>query len=939
MEHSFIWSLTLGPIVVLYKIIFEFCYYLTHNYGVSLLLLSIATSVLMIPLGKWAVRVASKQKKIEDLLRPQIVSIKERFVGSERQEAIERLYRRYRYNPLQAVLGATGVLIQLPFLIGAFYMLSEFDAIKGVSFGLIKNLAEPDYLIGRHINLLPVVMTMFNMAATYLNPNFNSRERNQAYVIALLFLILLYRAPSALLIYWTCNNLIAFGKVAVGRVSNLKFHLRKKFFLPNNSDLRAVFWLATLGLLFFILSRAKCGFSIYFKFISDSCFIISICFCLVKLMFNKARKIDNNELILLIGVFLLSAFSLVRFVFIYGFQGSGDRFSSQLLINLILVLLFKCRGYVLFLFNELRRQKVYKLFLPVCILTASLIFLYFPLVLYNSDSAAFIQDSKSIIKIQFVYFEVSVLIVFVLNFYINKDLKILFSVIILSGIIAALVWNFWNDPKLGVMSNYKFQHAYILSKTNLENFYIIAFSISFVALILLVLKTKVDWLQVPMWFISLTLIVFPFVYSSQGKIDVSHTRQPTQISDQLKDFLTFNKNGKNIIVIMLDMFSPSDMEILLKVRPDLRTSFSSFTWYPDTLSSGISTIFGKAPLLGGEAASPWILNEDKTLSLEEKVNRAWSVFFEQLIRHGFKVELNDNKWYSWFDPKYYNNSVLSNIIVNKDESPLIARWDLRNNYQNTILSDPSVFLSLYGLFKVSPLSVKRFIYEGGKWRGKIDRVEKIELTHRELPLLDALSTEILFSNASDNKFKFISTMLTHVHRNLNECCKPSSVPVSSELYSSIGIKWNPRLQSELCALESVGKFLHSLKKNGVYANSMILVVSDHGNEKAYVPSKVKGLSSAQLRDGSLLLIKSFGNNGLDLKVSEDLTTNYDVPQFVLNALNESDSTPWKNKQRKRMTVHGDWRRNFHPDTHYKIKEIFTVRGSMFDRSNWEKVRQ
>ena len=81
---------------------------------------------------------------------------------------------------------------------------------------------------------------------------------------------------------------------------------------------------------------------------------------------------------------------------------------------------------------------------------------------------------------------------------------------------------------------------------------------------------------------------------------------------------------------MLDMFSPSDMEVLLKVDPELKNTFSSFTFYPDTLSSGISTIFGKAPLLGGEDATPWKLNEDKALSLEEKVNKSWSIFFQKL---------------------------------------------------------------------------------------------------------------------------------------------------------------------------------------------------------------------------------------------------------------------------------------------------------------------
>ncbi len=73
MEHSLIWNLTLGPIVAIYKIIFEFCYFITHNYGVSLLLLSIATSVLMLPLWKWASKIVLKQKKDREYINPSAI--------------------------------------------------------------------------------------------------------------------------------------------------------------------------------------------------------------------------------------------------------------------------------------------------------------------------------------------------------------------------------------------------------------------------------------------------------------------------------------------------------------------------------------------------------------------------------------------------------------------------------------------------------------------------------------------------------------------------------------------------------------------------------------------------------------------------------------------------------------------------------------------------
>lgn len=172
---------------------------------------------------------------------------------------------------------------------------------------------------------------------------------------------------------------------------------------------------------------------------------------------------------------------------------------------------------------------------------------------------------------------------------------------------------------------------------------------------------------------------------------------------------------------------------------------------------------------------------------------------------------------------------------------------------------------------------------------------------------------------------------------MDERCRPSSKPLDSELYSSLDIKWGPRLQSELCSLNLIGNFLKKLKENGTFSNSMVLIVSDHGVQEAHSPSNAKGLSQDQLRDGSLLLIKRFGDAEGELRISDHLTTNYDVPTFIKNSLGDKQEEPWKNKERKRSTVHGDWQRDLHPKAYFNLKEIYDVKGSMFEGKNWKKI--
>jgi YidC/Oxa1 family membrane protein insertase len=104
---------------------------------------------------------------------------------------------------------SVGILLQVPFICAAYAMLSAFEPIRGQGafLGLIPDLGAADGLIGV-INALPLLMTGVNLLAVFTTRGFNRREKLQGGLIALLFLILLYHAPSALLIYWTGNNIL-----------------------------------------------------------------------------------------------------------------------------------------------------------------------------------------------------------------------------------------------------------------------------------------------------------------------------------------------------------------------------------------------------------------------------------------------------------------------------------------------------------------------------------------------------------------------------------------------------------------------------------------------------------------------------------------------------------------------------------------------------------
>ena len=177
---------------------------MTGNYGVALIMLSFFTFIVLYPFNKKAQQLQNKEHKIQLVLAPQVAVIKKHYNGREQYEQLQWLYQRYGYHPLYAIRSALGFIFQIPFLTAAYYMLSSLKEIQGVTWGVIPNLGQPDHLLA-DVNLLPFVMTLVTCVYAFVIPDISRKERLQTVTIGAFFLVLLYKAPSALLVFWTCN--------------------------------------------------------------------------------------------------------------------------------------------------------------------------------------------------------------------------------------------------------------------------------------------------------------------------------------------------------------------------------------------------------------------------------------------------------------------------------------------------------------------------------------------------------------------------------------------------------------------------------------------------------------------------------------------------------------------------------------------------------------
>ncbi len=227
---SILYNIAVSPIELVVELAFELMYRLVGhraaNEGIAVIGVSILISLLTLPLYRMADAVQKRGRDEQAKLSKWAGHIRKTFKGDERFMMLQAYYRINHYSPLQALKGAAPLMLQIPFFMAAYRFLSGLDALRGASFGPVRDLGLPDGIISfgpLRLNLLPILMTLVNVvASTIYTRDFPLKSRIQLYAFAAVFLMLLYRSPSGLVIYWTCNNIFSLIKNIFYRLKNPK---------------------------------------------------------------------------------------------------------------------------------------------------------------------------------------------------------------------------------------------------------------------------------------------------------------------------------------------------------------------------------------------------------------------------------------------------------------------------------------------------------------------------------------------------------------------------------------------------------------------------------------------------------------------------------------------------------------------------------------------
>ena len=194
-----------------------------HNFGVTILILTVLVRLAFFPLANKQFASMAKMKK----LQPQMEQLRERHKDDRaaQQQALMELYKKEKVNP---IAGCLPILLQLPVFFALYKVLFvTIDMRHAPFFGWIQDLSAPDptslfNLFGLlpfavpeflHIGVWPLIMGITMWLQMQLNPQQPDPVQQQIFSwMPVVFTFLLATFPAGLVIYWAWSNTLSLAQ-------------------------------------------------------------------------------------------------------------------------------------------------------------------------------------------------------------------------------------------------------------------------------------------------------------------------------------------------------------------------------------------------------------------------------------------------------------------------------------------------------------------------------------------------------------------------------------------------------------------------------------------------------------------------------------------------------------------------------------------------------
>jgi len=907
------------PLMLLFEVIYTVANTLIADPGLSIIALSLAMNFLVLPLYRRADALQEEERETEERLKDGVAHIKKVFKGDEKMMILDTYYRQNHYKPTDVMKGAVSLLLQIPFFVAAYRFLSELPLLTGAALGPIENLAVPDGLIhvfGLTLNALPILMTVINLISCVIfTKGATLKSRLQLYGMAVFFLFFLYDSPSGLVFYWTLNNVFSLGKTIFYKLKDPK------------GAFRILLSLGSIGLSvsipFFEGDFTEALFLVAFSVILQLPLLIFLAKEWLKA--RRARKgmapkaprelrlfagltVPDHALMFRAGLFLAVLIGLVIPTGVI--KSSPQEFIHIAYYESPVWIIVNC----------------FMISAGTFVLWAGIFYRLFP------------EKGKGVTALLFLLFAVAG----VANYmFFGKNLP---------NLSPSLIYN---------------EELTFSSKELILNLALLLF---IAAGLLFAVRYLRKYVRAGLLVLTLALALMLPSGLRTIKKDADTVKNYTLSEDGLP-VITMTDRGTNVVVIMLDRLLGEYLPYIFNELPGLKTSFDGFTAYENVISFGRCTNIGGPGIFGGYEYTPVNMNLRRTELLKDKHNEAIRVLPTLFSENGYQV--------TQVDPILANYQWTSDLSVfddieNSTSYHAIGLYEPRSSYDSWKESVYRNFFC-YGFMKCSPLAVQPFLYESGRYRVSflpentqyfygLSRAEGYPTEFaNSYSVLEHLKTSTVLSKEGTDQFLVFTCDAPHQQSILSEPDYSISSSIDNTVYDSGHID-RFTLDGETYVMDEADSMAHYcvnaacylelarwfdvLREMGVYDNTKIIIVSDHGR---YLPGNDADEVLEDAVDWTafypVLLVKEIGATGF--RVSDELMTNADVPALatagvIENALNPFTGNPLYDPDAKSGPLYilnsteYDIKRNcgtrFLPGNWYKI-----TGGDVRDSSSWENA--
>lgn len=370
---------------------------------------------------------------------------------------------------------------------------------------------------------------------------------------------------------------------------------------------------------------------------------------------------------------------------------------------------------------------------------------------------------------------------------------------------------------------------------------------------------------------------------------------------EYEPILPLSTEGQNVVVIMLDKAVTGYIPYIFEDKSYLVEQFDGFTYYPNTLTFGRCTDLASPALYGGYEYTPLNMNKRDSETLVSKHNEALTVMPLIFSENGFSVTV--------CDPPYAGYQRIPDLSI-YDKYPNIKAYNTSGVYLSDIEKNGDYYYDnqqqdaffWYSVYRTINPSLERLIYNGGTYNSLKSNDFLFKPFVDEVSVLNGLSKLTDIKKDDSNNYIIMKNETTHEPAHLSidgvedyklagdidyNSIDKTINGVSLHFYDQISYDF---YVTNMIAYIELGNYFDYLREQGVYDNTKIIIVSDHGNDLGQFDDRIFSNGMDMERYSAVLMVKDYYATGFSK--CDDVMSIGDVPTLATDGIIDNPINPF-----------------------------------------------